>query len=236
MAVAAPTLSRVNAALAGGYSTTFWRTENPLSEGGLWKNGATDGTDWADIRTQAGLGAYGNQEPPTAPPYNDAGAVFNPLTKGDCRIIYQAGINEANRASWTGFHELEAWRGTIAAGEIKVYEAMTSLLPGNPYWQIMKWPGPIADNINDFLEVATVSNGPVINDRDWVRWDFIGPLIIGYFRQDGDPDWGDLVISGDTTSDGARYTSGKPGLGWWKNGNVVANTDYWFRKWTVYPL
>jgi hypothetical protein len=36
------------------YSTTFPATENPISEGGIWLNGATDGLDWTDMKTASG--------------------------------------------------------------------------------------------------------------------------------------------------------------------------------------
>ena len=41
------------------YKTNFELDENPMSEGGLWLNGKTDGIDWADVITKNG-GAYGS--------------------------------------------------------------------------------------------------------------------------------------------------------------------------------
>ena len=40
------------------YRTRFQRDENPISEGGLWLNGARDGIDWADVIVRNGV-AYG---------------------------------------------------------------------------------------------------------------------------------------------------------------------------------
>jgi hypothetical protein len=40
------------------YSTRFERDEAPLSEGGVWLNGRTDGIDWCDVVTSDGV-AYG---------------------------------------------------------------------------------------------------------------------------------------------------------------------------------
>ena len=40
------------------YKTSFERDEIPLSEGGMWLNGRTDGSDWADVVAQNGV-AYG---------------------------------------------------------------------------------------------------------------------------------------------------------------------------------
>lgn len=36
------------------YSTDFDLDENPISEGGMWLNGKTDGVDWADVVTKDG--------------------------------------------------------------------------------------------------------------------------------------------------------------------------------------
>ena len=39
----------------GPYSTNFSRAENPISEGGRWLNGQTDGLDWTNVRTTPGF-------------------------------------------------------------------------------------------------------------------------------------------------------------------------------------
>lgn len=43
-----------SAAQAGTFTTAFPATENPISQGGIWLNGLTDGLDWNDIQTVAG--------------------------------------------------------------------------------------------------------------------------------------------------------------------------------------
>ena len=37
------------------YSTTFKATENPISEHGMWINGAANGLDWCNVQTGSGL-------------------------------------------------------------------------------------------------------------------------------------------------------------------------------------
>jgi hypothetical protein len=37
------------------YSTQFELDEDPISEGGMWINGRTDGIDWVDIVTKDGV-------------------------------------------------------------------------------------------------------------------------------------------------------------------------------------
>src|SRR5260221_3225667 len=65
----------------GPYTTTFSRAENPISEGGKWLNGQTDGLDWNDVRSTPGF-AFGTEiggnrphpqkEDDTTTPFNGA--------------------------------------------------------------------------------------------------------------------------------------------------------------------
>jgi len=48
------------AGLHGPYSTNFPRAESPISEGGKWYNGQTNGLDWANVRTSPGF-AFGTE-------------------------------------------------------------------------------------------------------------------------------------------------------------------------------
>ena len=43
------------ARLVRSYSTDFEGDEEPISEGGIWLNGRTDGVDWADVVTGGGV-------------------------------------------------------------------------------------------------------------------------------------------------------------------------------------
>ena len=40
------------------YSTSFGLTENPISEGGVWINGAVTGVDWNNVQTSAAQTHY----------------------------------------------------------------------------------------------------------------------------------------------------------------------------------
>jgi hypothetical protein len=41
-------------ATPGPFDTSFPLTENPISQGGIWFNGATDGGSWSDMQTTSG--------------------------------------------------------------------------------------------------------------------------------------------------------------------------------------
>ena len=62
----------------GPYTTTFSRAENPISEGGQWLNGQTDGLDWTDVRTTPGF-AFGTEiggNRPDPQKYDDSTALL----------------------------------------------------------------------------------------------------------------------------------------------------------------
>jgi len=62
----------------GLYATDFSRTENPISEGGQWLNGQTDGLDWTDVRTTPGF-AFGTEaggNRPDLQKYDDSTAIL----------------------------------------------------------------------------------------------------------------------------------------------------------------
>jgi hypothetical protein len=65
---------RVEGKAGRTYTTNFSATENPISEGGYWRNRARDGLDWKDIRTASGL-AFGTQDGSQST-YNDSTAVL----------------------------------------------------------------------------------------------------------------------------------------------------------------
>ena len=66
------------AGLHGPYSTNFPRAESPISEGGKWYNGQTNGLDWANVRTSPGF-AFGTEiggSRPEPQKYDDSTALL----------------------------------------------------------------------------------------------------------------------------------------------------------------
>ena len=61
-------------AIAATYTTNFPLIENPISEGGHWINGLTNGIDWADVATTPGR-AFGTQTV-ISPNYGDSTALL----------------------------------------------------------------------------------------------------------------------------------------------------------------
>lgn len=54
MAWVSQTVAVTGPRVATSFTTSFPATENPISQGGIWVNGATDGLDWTDIQTTPG--------------------------------------------------------------------------------------------------------------------------------------------------------------------------------------
>src|SRR5262245_34123365 len=64
--------NRLRARDVHNYTTAFPATESPLSDGGRWLNGRTDGADWSDVASTPGF-AVGHQ---TGASYTDATALL----------------------------------------------------------------------------------------------------------------------------------------------------------------
>lgn len=60
-----------NSALAATYNTYFPNSENPISEGGNWKNRALEGVEWTNCRTGSGL-VYSTESGTNSNRYGDS--------------------------------------------------------------------------------------------------------------------------------------------------------------------
>jgi len=126
-------------ALAQTYSTRFEGAENPLSEGGRWRN---EGLDWAVFRKEGGR-AFGTQSGGEvgAARYNDSYAVLSGFPPdqeawGEVRI---------DRPDSTFSQELEILlRWSSSPHRTTGYECFARCLSGaGSYVQIVRWEGPL---------------------------------------------------------------------------------------------
>lgn len=197
------------------YTTNFPLTENPISEGGNWTNGKTDGVDWSDVRTTRGL-AFGTQISRTGPPYNDSIAVltgnFNPnqMATATVHTVNQQGIEEVELLLrmfisphfTTGYEiNLRCYRGRWA------------------YVQFGYWHGPL----NDFGELGSTM-GPGLWDGDVVSASIVGNTITIWIN-------GVQVLQGKDPLN--RYKTGNPGMGFYYQGSTGSNSDYGFTSFTA---
>jgi hypothetical protein len=197
------------------YSSRFPADEEPISEGGVWLNGKTDGVDWADIVTKGGLahGALtkmaiaeqraeqGNLVTEEAAPvgdYDDPTAVlagpWGPNQHARARVFSRNQTEEY-------FQEIEIrLRSTIEPHLCSGYEIFWRCLnTENAYSEIVRWNG----KVGDFTSLAR-RVGPEfgVQDGDLVEATIVGSEIKGIVN-------GVEVIS--ATDD--VFASGSPGIG-----------------------
>jgi hypothetical protein len=196
------------------YSTNFPATENPISEGGKWINGATTGIVWSNVRTTAGT-AYGTQSGTAAGDanYADSTAVLSGSWGPDQQASATVYVKNAP-SSPTVFEEVELrLRTTIMANSVTGYEINCSLSThsNNNYIQVVRWNGPL----NNWTPVSGAADH--CRDGDTIKATIKGSTISVYHN-------GNLVI---TASDGT-FTSGSPGMGFFLQGTTGTNASYGF--------
>lgn len=192
------------------YSTTFPATENPMSEYGVWTQGAANGIAWTNVRTttnkafgtQDGLGTAGDGSSPGI--YNDSIAAL----RGTWGANQQAsGVAFNTRAAGDYNTELELLlRWSITANSATGYEVEYSCRADNPYFDIVRWNGAIGDFTPLTLStggthLASMPGGAIVTG-DVITATIVGNLISAYRN-------GILIA----TATDSTYTTGRPGLG-----------------------
>ncbi len=205
--------SRASLGQGSAYTTTFPLTENPISEGGKWLNGASAGGNlWGNVRTTPGL-AFGVSEPTQ---FGDPTSILTGSWSADQSAQATVKINATQTG--TCCHEAEVrLRTTISANRITGYEAYCSVMSNSPYCHIASWGGPNGAYVN----MDNHSPSVFLKNGDVLRATVTGtnPVIVTMFIN------GTQVLqvqdSGTFTfSDGRRYgpwPSGNPGIGFYDN-------------------
>jgi hypothetical protein len=186
------------------YSTNFPLTENPISEGGRWINGASTGLDWKNCRTMPGR-AFGTQAGATPPPYDDSTCVLSGTWGREQSVEATVVV-----ASPTGSQEVELrLLTTITAHRIVGYEVMFSVT-NNPYVEIMRWDG--GTTLPAFHSVQ-FGYGPQLQTGYRIK---ATVTAAGLFKAYVDSGSGYvLIIQGTDTT----YTTGAPGIGFYNVGS-----------------
>lgn len=218
------------------YRTHFPRDENPISEGGLWVNGARDGIDWADVIVRNGV-AYGavtrmqaaehrveqgnlaSADPEAAPEgdYDDPTALLSGVWGKNQHV--KATVFSKNQTE-EYFQEVEIrLRSTLTPHRCTGYEVFWRCLKTeNAYAEIVRWNG----KIGDFTSLRKLS-GPQygVRNGDVVEATISGHDIKGFIN-------GVEVIS--VTDD--AFGAGSPGIGFnFFVGNT--NVDHGFTSFEV---
>ena len=200
------------------YRTSFERDENPMSEGGLWLNGKTDGIDWADVITkggraygsvtrmavaerrveQAALGAGTAESSPPEGDYDDPTAV---LTREWGRNQHARARVFSKNPTNEYFQEVEIrLRSDIQPHLCTGYEVFWRCLKTEEgYAEIVRWNGKVGD-FTSLKKLIGAEYG--VKDGDEVEAHITGNHIRGVVN-------GREVIS--ATDD--MFASGRPGIG-----------------------
>jgi len=219
------------------YRTRFETDEDPISEGGMWINGQTDGIDWIDCMTQNGGEVCGKVSRMTvaerrAEQVHDEAGDDDAGTAGDyddptAVLSGEWGRNQYGKATVfcrnptnKYFQEVEIrLRSSITPHSCTGYEVFwRALKTEEGYAEIVRWNGPIGDFTSLARKVGTEFG---VKDGDVVEASIEGNLIRGFIN-------GVEVIS--ATDD--VFTEGAPGVGF--NFFVsTTNVDHGFTSFEV---
>ncbi len=193
------------------YTTAFPATENPISEGGIWLNGGTDGLDWTDCQTASGLlGATSIELAP--PPYNDSIACLkSSFLAVNPRQYAQATIHRAGGYTF-GHEALLFVRMTLSAHVASGYELLWSTNGG---LVLVRWNGAL----NDFTPLEDSTPG-LANDGDVLRLEADGSTITAKINGSTEFTWSD-----------STFATGQPGIG---NNPWQSGADFFSYGWSQY--
>jgi hypothetical protein len=203
----------------GTYTSNFHLTENPISEGANWINGAVTGLDWTNVCSTSGL-AFGTQPGAAGgnAQYADSTAVLAGTWGPNQTAQATLAVTNASGASGV-FEEVELrLRTTVVAHSITGYEINCSVStnPNNSYVQIVRWNGPIANWTQLAGATAHGVNGDVLKAT------ISGSTITAYLN-------GVQVAQAiDTT-----FSGGSPGMGFFLQGAIGLNANYGFSNFTA---
>jgi hypothetical protein len=214
--------ARAPAATHGPYTTDFSRTENPISEGGIWLNGHADGLDWTDVRTTPGF-AFGTEiggHRPAPDKYDDSTAIL----KGDWGPdqTVQATVRSVNpNQDGKVWEEVELrLRSSMSSHNCTGYEVMfrCAKIP-QAYCNVARWEGALGKFT---MLKQTEGSQYGVKDGDVVKASMIGNTLTAYIN-------GVQVLQ----LQDSKFASGNPGVGYYLDGASGVIGDFGFTKFTA---
>src|SRR5271166_6513568 len=199
------------------YTTYFPLVENPISESGMWVNGATTGIDWSDVQTMTGY-AYGTQSGTATSnaQYADSTAI---LTGSWGQTQSAQGTVWVNQAGSGVYEEVEIrLRSVVQPHSCTGYEIDCSVSASQQYVAIDRWNGALGS----FTLLAVNYNVPQIKTGDVVRATIVGSTITAFLN--GAP----VVQATDST-----FTTGNPGMGFYLQGASGLDANYGFSSFSA---
>jgi hypothetical protein len=179
------------------FSTEFTATESPISEGGIWLNGQSDGLDWLNFKTLNGIAcaAAFSAEPP--PPYNDSIAILKSSAFACAPDQFaEIVVSRAGGYSPSVTHECGMFvRFALSANSASGYEAYLNHASN---FTIVRWNGAL----NNFSPLSSTGPGPTSPvDGDVLRFEVEGSTL-RYYQND-------VLVA---TATDSTFSSGQAGL------------------------
>ena len=210
-----------SASTAQTYKTNFPLTENPISEGGRWLNGAKDALDWTDVRTTPGF-AFGTEiggVRPERQKYDDSAALLTGHWGPDQTA--QATVHRINKDDDRIYQEVELrLRSTLSPHNATGYEVMfrCSKSP-KAYCNIARWDGILGA----WMMLKTTEGSQYgVADGDVVKATMAGETITVYIN-------GVQIVQ---THD-YLFTGGNPGMGFYLEQATGVNDTCGFSSFTA---
>lgn len=207
------------------YSTTFPSAENPISEGGKWLGGATDGTVYSDVRTSVGKAYASHFITPGVNDYTDDIAVLKD-TVADPGPDQYAEVTIFRDAAYTppSSHEIQIHlRASCNPAGPLYLPTYEILLPwGGTFGQIVYQPG----NLGGFSVLSPTGAGySALSTGDVVRAKIVGNVITVYVN-------GAEAM----TVSHSSITDGQPGMGFYVTAGSGADPEkFCISSWSCGP-
>jgi len=222
---------RIQGTPVRSYRSRFPLDEDPISEGGIWLNGRTDGIDYADVVTENGVVHGGKVRMAVAERRAEQGdSVDVPVGDYDdptAVIVGPWGKNQHGKAVVFSRNQTEEYfqevevrlRSTITPHRCTGYEVFWRCLKNeNGYAEIVRWNGAIGD-FTSLARKQGVAYG--VQDGDVVEATIVGNVIRSFIN-------GVEVLSAvDDT-----FMEGSPGVGF-NFGCVDTYVDHGFTSFEV---
>jgi hypothetical protein len=199
-------------------------TANPYTAES-WIQGATVGLDWKNVQISSGLVCGTNHNPnASGGPYDDSGALFPGIWNADQEMI--GTVFTQNQDSQSGHNqEVELrLRCAVSANSFTGYECLWRCTTSGQYCQLVSWDGVIGS----FTLLATAGSPPAMSTGHQVRATVRGTVVKMFHRTSQTVAWTEN-ISHDTAGDTLKYSTGRPGVGFWnRQTGADANVNFGF--------
>ncbi|HTG04552.1 MAG TPA: hypothetical protein VK635_10930 [Bradyrhizobium sp.] len=197
----------------GSYTTNFDQTENPISEGGVWRQASNV---WTNVRTANGIAFGTNGSMDT---YDDSYALlsgFGPNQTAQAVVFRSPGLVSSGIT-----HEMELLlRFSDDTGNARGYECLFNYAGGV---EIVRWNGPLGNFTSLNFTGGAGNLGRDLVSGDVIKATIVGNVISTYING---------VLRAQATD--STFTTGQPGIGFFtRPAGVADNPNFGMTSYTA---